>query len=340
MNFGDTEMNDAGGRWAGMVTNEKIWDKVKSKERIDPTVANPKLNLFVISGDLEEYVPGPLDSTGHPLKGAPRTYDVKKAFENYFQRVDVTIEPNVGHYIFNHKDANGHDVVLRSVLKANGESLNQEKELKKAFSERMAQRPNYDLLALRYDKEPFFRAYLDRVAAKEGKSGMDLVQSLRQSQDKKGAQDVLMNFLTVERQRVEALNENIKSSAKWAPEFYKENKAAIDVLDGKGDHTTITAKYLAYLESQPKEVVQQHAQVPESVFVIPEKVRSVAAAGPVTPEIKQGIMRDPDLKAFVISHHSSERNDVVNAIGALKVDHPDLSNEEIMKRVKEQFGGN
>ena len=344
MDFGETEMNDAGGRWAGMVTNAKIWDKPNAPGRVDPTVANKDLDVYVISGDREEYVPGPLDHRGHPTAD-PREYDVKKVFEGYFSRVDVTIEPGVGHYIFNHKDANGHDVVLRSVLRANGENLAQEKEMRRVVSDRMAQRPSYDLMALRYSKEPFFRAYVDRLAREQGKSGMDVVQGLRQSDDKKGATQILTNFLTVERQRVEALNANIKNTAQWAPDFYRENKTAIDALGEKGnDQTTIQAKYLAYLETKPRDFVRQHANVPESVFVIPEKGPRPAQAGgaaqAVPPEMKATIMKDQELKTFVVGHQSSERNDIVQAIGELKMENPDLSNEEIIRRVKEQRGGN
>ena len=341
MDFGDTEMNEAGGRWAGMVTNQKIWDKPGAPGRVDPTVANKDLDMYVISGDKEEYVPGELDHRGHPTD-KPRDYDVAGVFKKYFSRVDVTIEPGVGHYIFNHKDANGHDVVLRSVLRANGENLNQEKELKKAFAARMAERPSYDLLALRYEKEPFFRAYVKRLAAKEGKDPKDLVRGLREGEDKKTAQTILADFLTVERQRVEALNANIRSTESWAPEFYKENRGSINGLGDKGtDQTTVQAKYLAYLESLPRQMIEKHARVPESVFVLPEKAvrpEAARAMANVPPEIKAGIMKDPELKAFVVGHHSSERNDIVGAIGALKHKHPEMSNDDIIKKVKEQRG--
>lgn len=340
MDFGDTEMNDAGGRWAGMVTNGKIWDKPGKPGRVDPTVANKDLDVYVISGDREEYVPGPLDERGHPTAD-PRTYDVKKVFEGYFSRVDVTIEPGVGHYIFNHKDAAGQDVVLRSVLRANGETLAQEKDLKRAVSERMAQRPPYDLMALRYQKEPFFRRYIDQLAAKENKSGLDLIQGLRQAEDKKASQQMLTDFLTVERQRVEALNANIQSTKDWAPEFYRENKQAIDDLGGKGDHTTVTAKYLAYLETLPRDVVAAHARVPASVFELPKKGQGLIAGGaPVTPEMKKTIMSDPELKGFVLSFQGPEKGEVIDAIGALKTQEPTLTNDQVIQRIRAAKSGN
>lgn len=343
MDFGETEMNDAGGRWAGMVTNENTWSTPGAPGRVDPTIANKDLDIYVISGDREEYVPGPLRADGKPAD-APRTYDVAAPFQRYFSRVDVTIEPGVGHYIFNHQDANGHDVVLRSVLRANGDSLAQEKELRRVMSERMAQRPSYDLMALRYSKEPFFQTYVDRLATEQGKSGMEVIQGFRESSDKNGAQQILSDFMTVERQRVEALNANIRNTAQWAPDFYRENKTAIDALsEKKSDQTIIQAKYLTFLEGQTREVVRQHASVPESVFVVPVRSSRPSSGGVaivIPPEMKATIMKDPELKAFVVGHNSSERNDVVSAIATIKIENPNLSTEEILTRIREQRGGN
>lgn len=283
MDFGDTEMNDEGGRWAGMVTNGKIWSDPKAPGRVDPTIANKDLKIHVISGDKEEYIPGELDARGMPTD-KPREYDVQKAFNQYFSRVDVTIEPGVGHYIFNHRDAQGQDVVLRSVLKADGESLANEKELKKAMAQRMAQRGAQEVLATRYTKEPFFRKWVDAEAKKQGTTGASLVETFMKTEDKKTAQSMLTNFMTVERQRVEVMNKNIKATANWAPDFYAENKAAIDTLGDKGvDQTGIQAKYHAYLKTLPESQVNAHAVSGEDVFVLPVK-----AERPPRPEGEQG----------------------------------------------------
>ncbi len=272
MDFGDTKMNADGGRWAGAVTNGKLWDKPNAAGRIDPTKANPDLDIYVISGDREEYVPGELDAvTGKPTT-KPRGYDVQGAYNNYFSRVDVTIEPGVGHYIFNHNDAQGQDVVLRSILRANGESLLDEKELKRIASARFANRPSYETIALRYQKEPFFKTWLDRVAKEKGTNGPDLIRTMIRTDDKKGGQDMLVNFLTVSRQRVEALNANIKATQTWAPEFYNENKVAIDALGEKSaDSTVIQAKYLAYIKTLSPERVAANTVAKPDVYTIAEK---------------------------------------------------------------------
>ena len=271
MDFGDTESNDMGGRWAALVTTENTWNKVKTPDRVDPTKANPNLKVYVVSGDREEYVPGELGADGKPTT-KPREYDVAGAFGKFFNRVDVTIEPGVGHYIFGHQDAQGQDVVLRSILKANNESLLDEKEIKKQVSLRMQNRPSYDTLALRYSKEPFFRDWMDEEAKKMGTTSQNLIAQFVKNQDKKEAQTFITKFTDVEKQRVDALNENIKATEKWAPAFYEENKAAIDALGTRGvDQTNIRAKYLAYLKTLPEDVVNSHAVSSPAVYVIPER---------------------------------------------------------------------
>ncbi len=173
---------------------------------------------------------------------------------------------------------------------------------------------------------------------------MQIIQGFRQADDKRGATDIMTNFMTVSRQRVEALNANMRATEQWAPEFYRENKAAIDALGDKGDHTTITAKYLAFLERQPASVIAEHARVPDSVFVLPQRGPRPPAPGAVAanipPEMKANIMRDPELKAYVVGHNSNERNDVVTAIATLKVENPNMTNAEILTRLREQSGGN
>lgn len=271
MDFGDTEMNDAGGRWAGMVTTENMWNKPNTPGRVDPTKANPDLDVYVISGDKEEYIPGELDARGMPTD-KPREYDVEGSFKNFFSRVDVTIEPGVGHYIFNHKDAQGQDVVLRSVLKANGESLANEKNIKMDVTNRFQSRSSIDIIQLRYSKEPFFRRYVDQLAAQQGTTGRSLIQNLKATDDKKNSQGLITNYGWVEKQRVQALNSNIKATEKWAPAFYAENKAAIDALGEKGaDTTVIQAKYNSLLQSLPPEQVRAHASVKPEVYVLPER---------------------------------------------------------------------
>ena len=56
---GQVDSNDAGGEWAFKVSRQFLWSKGKLT---DPTVVNPNLNVRILSGNKEEYVPAPTDS--------------------------------------------------------------------------------------------------------------------------------------------------------------------------------------------------------------------------------------------------------------------------------------
>ncbi len=291
MDFGDTKENKEGGAWAGRVTIGSTWNDPKAFGRVDPTVANPKLKVHVISGDKEEYFPGELGPDGKPTS-KPRDYDVAAAYRPLFKYAQVTIEPGVGHYIFAHQDAKGQDVVLRSILHANGESLLDEKEIKKAVSQKLnATRTPIDQMVVRYSREIFFREWLDMEARKQGMSGQELLAKFMREDDKKSVQKLAQAFQTVEKQRTDAMIVNIKNTANWAPQFYSENKALIDQLGNKGfDSLQIQTKYLNFLKTQSEEVISKHAVVDSAVYVVPEK--PVPQGGP-RPEHQQGSDRRP-----------------------------------------------
>lgn len=272
MDFGDTRPNVMGGNWAGQLGNSNIWNKPKMPGWQDPTIANPNMRLRVVSGELEEYFPGSLGPDGKPDK-TPRNYDVEAVYRKLYRgNVSVKVEKGVGHYIFAHQDEHGHDVIMREVLAANGESLANEKEIKKEISARLAARPQQELLATRYSKDLFFKKWFDLEAKKQGMTGQALVVKLLTDGDRKTSQNMLNTFNIVDKQRMEAMFNNIKNTQNWAPEFYKENQAAIDQLGTKGfDPLSIQTKYLNFLRNQPEEKLIAHASVSESVFVVPEK---------------------------------------------------------------------
>jgi pimeloyl-ACP methyl ester carboxylesterase len=264
--FGEVEANNDGGRWAGMVTNGRTWSNPKAPGRVDPTVANPKLKIYVVSGDREEYIPGELNSDGLPTT-KPRDYDVASVFKSYFHNVDVTIEPGVGHYIFAHEDKDGQDVVLRSILRAGGESIKDEKAIKKKFSETVT-RTTVDQFCNRYSKDIFFKAWLDEQTAAEGKSSKKLLEKLVAENDNKTATTMLKVYDELLRMRLEELNKHIKSTVDWAPEFYAANKEAVDTLGNKGvDGTRIQAKYYAFLKEQTEQKIAENALVDKQVII-------------------------------------------------------------------------
>ena len=270
--FGDVEPNNFGGRWASMVTNERTWNNLKAKGRQDPTEVNPNLKVHVISGDREEYIPGPLDAEGYPT-AEPRSYDVAQVFKTYFKNSEVTIEPGVGHYIFAHEDAEGQDVVLRSILKVHGEKLADEKALKAETTKRWESKTPIDLLAARYSQQPFFRKWLDTEAEAAGaENGQKWIARMMTEGDKKAASKLMANFGLVEKQRMEAVNANIRATEQWAPEFFNEHKEQIEKLGTKGyDPAAIYSRYLTFLKTQPEVVVKEHSMAGTDVFTLPEK---------------------------------------------------------------------
>jgi pimeloyl-ACP methyl ester carboxylesterase len=259
-NFHDVIPNNDGGYWAGLVTRDSTWNKPDAPGRVDPTIANPKLKIFVVSGDREEYIPGELDANGFPTT-KPRDYDVAKVFRSFFHNVDVTIEPGVGHLLFAHEDAEGQDVVLRTILRSNGESLKDEKAIKKAYSEKTV-RSTVDQICNRYSKDLFFKKWFDEHTAVEGKDSKKLLQKFVAENDNKTAINILKIYDEMLRVRMEELNKHIKSTATWAPEFYAANKEAIDSLGNKGvDGTRIQSKYHAFLKDQTEQKIAENAMV-------------------------------------------------------------------------------
>jgi pimeloyl-ACP methyl ester carboxylesterase len=272
--FGEVEPNNAGGKWAALVSSGKIWTDLKSPVRKDPTEVNPRLKLSLVSGEKEEYLPGELDADGLPTD-KPRDYDIGKFFREIFHNIDVKIVPKTGHYIFQALDEEGQDVVTSSILRLDGVSLKDDaKALKQAALKVYESRTPIDQLAVRNSKEPFFNRWLDGVARKqEFESGEALIAKLLQDGDKKSASKLLSTYNQVEKQRYEALDANIKESAHWAPAFYEENKALIERLGEKGyDASPIRQKYLVFLKSpEGAALADQHAQATEVVYQVAEK---------------------------------------------------------------------
>jgi hypothetical protein len=236
--WGDTRPNTLGGIWGGHVIGQTIWNNMNAKGRQDPTLVNPDLKLLVLTGDWEEYSPGPMQPNGEPAK-ASRTYDICKALQVYFKHLICTREPGVGHYIFAHKDEFGNDVVMRELLRATQTTREDmdtfpsrmSGELKRLKSEADARKiGEVDKLAQRYVREPFFRDWFD---AKMG--GMEALKRLVESQDQAAALIYSKHFDLIQQQRDQMIRANAD-----------ELVARGIIPAGTADATL--AKYYEYLE--------------------------------------------------------------------------------------------
>lgn len=266
--WGDIVSNDDGAAWAGLLSSQHKWRYPGTKESPDPTVVNPRVKVKVLTGEYEEYVPGELDSRGLPTK-TPRTYDMTKAIHDVLKGADVTIEPGVGHYIFEHKDANGNDVIIRSMLDIAGESITREKELKAEST--FGPMVDHVEIVRKYAREPFFKAWIDSMSG-----GKEKILKLMEDGDTVTSRKMLTDysrFVIANRDR--AMIQNIVNTKVWHPKFYEQNRAEIDAIDLSKPKVTISDglinKYYAALEQMTPIARSMFPVTSNAVFAIPEK---------------------------------------------------------------------
>lgn len=267
--WGDTKPNHTGAHWGGVVMTGKTWTDPVSEKSPDPTVANPNLRVRILSGANDEYFPGKLDESGEPTK-EPRDYDIRPDFEKVMKNAVVTIEPGVGHYIFDHTDANGHDVVLREILAIAGQSLENEKQLKKEAKERKYS--NTEQLLMRYQKEPFFQKWMD-----EHRGGKERLLKAFNKKNEQEAIELGKEFQQVMDQRMTAIYNNIRETKNWAPDFFEANKEAIEKLGTKGtDSAPLVKTYAEYLKNVPQQKLKKYAFAnQDTLYVTPTTIKNI-----------------------------------------------------------------
>ncbi len=266
--WGDIVSNDDGAAWAGLLSSQHKWRYPGTKESPDPTVVNPRVKVKVLTGEFEEYVPGELDHRGLPTK-TPRTYDMTKAIHEVLRGAEVTIEPGVGHYIFEHKDMNGHDVIIRSMLDIAGESLFREKELKAESN--FGPFADHQEIVRKYAREPFFKAWIDSMPG-----GKEKILKLMEDGDMVTARKMIGDFNRfVIANRDRAMIQNIVNTQVWNPIFFNKNRAEIEAIDMSKPKVNVSDallnKYFAMLEQVTEVARTRNAVANNDVFVIPEK---------------------------------------------------------------------
>jgi pimeloyl-ACP methyl ester carboxylesterase len=157
MKFGDVAGNTMAGQWAYRVAQGFTWSK--SQGSGDPTIANQNLKVEILVGDREEYVPAPV---GGPKKTpiGKNTYDMEKALRPFFKNAHITIEPGIGHYLFNHSDASGKNVVSRTIYDLIGFDYGQEKAKASEIAASKSARPYWVQLNYKMRSDDVFMAYL------------------------------------------------------------------------------------------------------------------------------------------------------------------------------------
>lgn len=153
---GEVPENEAGGRFASIISEQFTWNKIRG---VDPTQKNPRLKLHMLSGNREEYVPAPTGGSRRTPIG-DNTYDIGAAMKEFFASLDYVIEPGVGHYIFNATDANGHNVVMREILRLAGFDVQMVKQMTTETSKRWMARDYSEKALYLYSFDRNFQSWI------------------------------------------------------------------------------------------------------------------------------------------------------------------------------------
>ncbi len=206
--------NEAGGTWAGTMSPQFLWSK---KKLADPTVVNPNLKVRILSGNREEYVPAPIDKeTFLPI--GENTYDISVPLKEVLKNATVTIEPGIGHYLFEHVDAKGNNVVLRELLAVAGVEMSQVKQLTDQVSRDNQTVHTSGQLEKKYVQDELFKAWADSTYG-QGK----VLRIARQAQDSL-SQKILNEYLVAQQARYMEIYMKIMATKETHPEFYAKYK--------------------------------------------------------------------------------------------------------------------
>jgi pimeloyl-ACP methyl ester carboxylesterase len=239
---GNVLENRAGGEWSEAVSATFGWPEGKYG---DPTLINPGLILRILSGDREEYSPAP---TGGPNRTpiGKNTYDHGRPLQRLFRNATVTIEPGVGHSIFDFKDSNGINIVQRELTALLGIDLRNTNDLLVQTSRlREEKRTPAEKLAFLSQTDMLFRSwFLEKYNER-------LAQQILKNQDNTRAASILSDFNTAIKERYRSIMPTIIATETTDPEFYAANKVRIEKLkaNNRPDAVDIVlmAQYYIYM---------------------------------------------------------------------------------------------
>lgn len=200
MNFGGSLQSiDAtmGGVWGDMML-ERFSSHLNPGVG-DPTLINPELRIFAITGDREEYAEAPLGGR-KKLPIGKNTYSIPKALEKMFSKIKTVLAEGVGHYIFKYSDEQGRNLVMRELLDLIGLSPEKEKQLNLEVQKLLAtERPAEQRIWAKYHSDEIFKSWIDD----QGLTRV-VVQAFR-----KGKSSVALNILEDFRKANEARKKEI-----------------------------------------------------------------------------------------------------------------------------------
>ena len=242
---GEVPQNEAGGIWAGQMSEQYIWNKNKLP---DPTVVNPNLKIHLLSGDREEYVPAPVGGSKKTPIG-PNTYDIGAAIKEFFRNADVVIEKGVGHYIFTHADEKGNNVVMRELLRVSGHKVEDSKKLTEEASLAGSVMPYTERLLNRYSLDGNFRTFVDRYI------GERAFRQKMKSSNEFLAKNISDQYDIYARAYEVKIAEYVISDSPYVKEFQKTHAASVEAArkNMKERFAQVLVLFSAYLESKTPE---------------------------------------------------------------------------------------
>lgn len=217
---GDVPVNTAAGAWADVVSKRFLWSDPRNG--VDPTKVNPSLAIRVLSGDHEEYVPAPTGGKNKTPIGK-NTYDITRSIKARLSGAHVTIEPNVGHYLFDFKDQNGVNVVLRELLAVAGYSPHDIKSLE-ASAGKQTSLSAAQVLRKKYLLDDVFRAWAELFFKGNFlKAVIDDNETVNKQ--------LMLTYELQNKARMNFISELLSKSNLINEEFYKQNLALIEAQD-------------------------------------------------------------------------------------------------------------
>lgn len=249
MSFGgDVASNDAGGQWAYQVSRGFLWSKGRLP---DPTLVNPNLKMRILSGNMEEYVPAPLDPQTLKLLG-PNTYDISVPLRQRFQKAEITIEPGIGHYLFEHRDAQGNNVVLRELLAIDGVTMSKD-NLKKMIDTTSDGKSKYSAslqLLRRYHQDPLFATWLQQQMPTRH------IENYLRLLDEARAKKIEISYQEALEARFKEIGAEIMKYAEAHPEFAARFEKQLQEAKKKGYDQALFFPYLQEVLSKNPESVR------------------------------------------------------------------------------------
>lgn len=232
---GDVAENVEGGTWAGTMGPQLLWNKMKLA---DPTVVNPKLHVRILTGMREEYFPAPLD----PVTGLPagdNTVDVSIPLKERLKNAVVTREPGIGHYLFDHVDANGVNVVTREFLMALGYKSEQIKAMIEEVRYAAENVLPSERMGMKYAQDPLFKAWADKTY------GKGRIAKIANQHSDGFADKVLSDYRSALKTREEEIYKKILATKETHPDFYQKYQKIIDGHNPKRVDMTLFPQYFA-----------------------------------------------------------------------------------------------